>query len=96
MACDTVALLCARFSEQRGIWGVVRFSPAFLFCSFPRFLGGAGVLLLLGSSVFFWGVPSGVLLVFDSTEERQKNARRETAAMSVTSVIQTETTSDFI
>ena len=29
-------------------------------------------------------------------EEHQKNTRRETAAMSVTAVIQTETTSDFI
>jgi len=82
--------------------------------------------VLLGSSGFFWcssGVllvffwcSSGVLLaffwllVFDNTEEHQKNARRtqknpeehqkntrrETAAMSVTAVIQTETTSDFI
>ena len=62
--------------------------------------------VLLGSS----GVPSGVLLVFfwrsitqkntrrtqKNPEEHQKNTRRETAAMSVTAVIQTETTSDFI
>ena len=76
-------------------------------------VGGAGVLLLLGSSGFFWRsfwCSSGVLLVFDNTEEHQKNpeeprrtpeehqknTRRETAAMSVTAVIQTETTSDFI
>ena len=61
--------------------------------------------VLLGSSGFwrsFW-CSSGVLLVFDNTEEHQKNpeehqknTRRETAAMSVTAVIQTETTSDFI
>ena len=40
---------------------------------------GAGVLLLLGSSGFFWRsfwCSSGVLLVFDNTEEHQKNTRR--------------------
>ena len=39
-------------------------------------LGGAGVLLLLGSSGFFWRsfwCSSGVLLAFDNTEEHQKN-----------------------
>ena len=62
--------------------------------------------------VFFWVLlgSSGVLLSYRTPEERQKNARRtqknpeehqkntrrETAAMSVTAVIQTETTSDFI
>ena len=45
---------------------------------------------------FFW-----VLLAFDNTEERRtpeesEEPRRETAAMSVTALIQTETTSDFI
>jgi hypothetical protein len=59
--------------------------------------------------VSFW-CPSGVLLVFDNTEEHrrtqkntrrtpeehQKNTRRETAAMPVTAVIQTETANDFI
>ena len=39
---------------------------------------------------------AGVLLVFDNTEEHQKNTRRETAAMPVTAVIQTETANDFI
>ena len=75
-------------------------------CSSPS---GFFWVLLAFLLVFFW-CSSGVLLVFDNTEERQKNARRtqkhpeehqkntrrETAAMSVTAVIQTETTSDFI
>ena len=39
--------------------------------------GGAGVLLLLGSSGVL--LASGVLLVLDNTEEHQKNARRTPA-----------------
>ena len=83
-----------------------------MFFSFWVLLGSSGVpsgVLLVffwcSSGVllaFFWR-SSGVLLAFDNTEEHQKNpeehqknTRRETAAMSVTAVIQTETTSDFI
>ena len=59
--------------------------------------------VLLGSS----GVPSGVLLAFDNTEEPRRTPeeprrtpeerqKRETAAMSVTAVKQPETTNGLI
>jgi hypothetical protein len=71
--------------------------------------GGAGsVLLLPGSSGFFW-VLAGDLLVFDNTEEARRTPeehrrtseeeeyrRRNHLHVHFTAVVQSETTNDFI